>query len=229
MGSASHTGHRKRLKERFLKGSLDGFHDYEALELLLTFAIPRRDVKPLAKALIARFKGLSGVLAASPGELASVDGIGENTALLIAFIKEAARAYLEDTSRGASLICSPQDVVEFIESSYGEEPGEKFLAVYLNTKNEVLGVEKFSDGPLEDRPISPRKVIESAFKHNARSIIFVRNNPCERAYPTHFEKKLVEELESAASAIDILVHDHIISGNGSFLSARELGWLKRKG
>ncbi|MEK7774199.1 MAG: hypothetical protein AAB307_07595, partial [Deltaproteobacteria bacterium] len=135
------TGHRKRLKERYLKAGIDGLHDYEMLEALLTYAIPRRDVKPPAKTLISRFKGLKGVLDAGPDELSGVDGIGENASMLIALVKEAGRAYLNEETACKDLIRSPQDAIDFMKPAFAAESEEKLFAIYLNTRNEVLGVE----------------------------------------------------------------------------------------
>lgn len=219
------SGHRKRLKQRFRKSSLEGFHDYEVVELLLTYAIPRRDVKPLAKGLLGHFKGLKGLFEASAEELGSIGGVGENSAVLISVIKEAAAAYLKEQAELNRPIRSPDDVIEFLSSSC-MEPSEKFLAIYLNSKNEVLGLETLFKGPLKEGSLSPRKVIETAFKYNARSMIFVHYLPEGKVNPTNVERNLSEELQHAASAVDILVHDHIIAGKDKHLSAREIGWLK---
>ncbi|MBI5588541.1 MAG: RadC family protein [Deltaproteobacteria bacterium] len=220
------SGHRKRLKERFLKSSLDGFHDYEIVELLLTYAIPRRDVKPLAKGLVGRFKGLKGLFEAPDGELAGFDGVGENTAILIGVIKEVACAYLREQAERNRPIRSPEDVMAFLGSAMNEETSERFFAIYLNSKNEILGFETLFEGPLKHDSLSPRTVIETAFKYNARSMIFVHSLPDGKISPTDTERNLTEELEHAAAAVDILVHDHIIAGKDSHLSAREIGWLK---
>jgi len=220
-------GHRKRLKERFKGSGLRGFHDYEALELLLTYAIPRRDVKPLAKELIRKFKGFKGVFEARSAELAEVPGVGESAAALMALPRVVARAYLGEQSSSRSTVKCPDDAVEMIEALPPGEGGEDFLALYLNTKNEVLGIERLHEGSLMGSALSPRKVIEKAFKHNARSVIFVHRVGDEFAFPSRFDKKLVGELEDAATAIDIIVHDHILVARESHLSARENGLLKK--
>lgn len=220
------SGHRRRLKQRFLKSSIDGFHDYEVVELLLTYAIPRRDVKPLAKGLLAHFKGLKGLLEAPADELGDISGVGDNTAVLVSVIKEVAAAYLKEQAERNRPIRSADDVIDFLGFSLSEETTEKFLALYLNSKNEVLGTETLFTGPLKYGSLSPRKAIETAFKYNARSMIFVHCLPDGRITPTNVERNLSEELQHAASAVDILVHDHIIAGKDTHLSAREIGWLK---
>ncbi|MDP2688529.1 MAG: DNA repair protein RadC [Deltaproteobacteria bacterium] len=226
--TASSPGHRKRLKTRFDKTALEGFHDYEVVELLLTFAIPRRDVKPLAKDLVKRFGGLKGVFEAGLDELSSVGGIGENTAVLLMLLKEAAGAYLlERMMSKYPPIRSPRDVIEFLDATLTGEKAERFLAIYLNSKNEILGVEPLHEGAISGMAVAPKKVIEKAFKHNARSIIFVHNHPEGKACPAREERALAEELEAAAGAIDILIHDYLITGGAKHFSAREAGWLGR--
>lgn len=220
-------GHRKRLKERFSASALKGFHDYEAVELLLTYAIPRRDVKPLAKDLVRRFGGFKGVFDADPAELAGVRGIGENASALIKLAGTVARAYLREQSGDKSVIKCPEDAVALLEGYSGRPEAEMFFALYLNTKNEVLGVELLHEGRLESTSLSPREVIEKAFKHNARSVIFVHRTPDEFAFPAGFDRGLLAALDSAASAVDIIVHDQILLARESHLSARESGVLAR--
>jgi DNA repair protein RadC len=219
-------GHRKRLKERFSKTLLDGFHDYEIIELLLTYSIPRRDVKPAAKELIRCFGGLTGIFEATAEELACVKGIGEKTAGLVRLLKSTTREYLKERSAVRTVIRLPGDVVDFIVPGAGAV--EALFAVYLNSKNEVLGVETLHEGGLKSMLISPRAAIEKAFKHNARSVIFVHNlADGERAVLGPAELRLLSAFENAASAIDIIVHDHIVIGDGAHISARENGALKK--
>lgn len=216
-------GHRERLREKYLKSSLAGFHDYEALELLLTFAIPRRDVKPLAKALLSRFRSIGGVLEASGEDLLAVTGVGGNAATFIALLRELAGAYLNEESSGKRAVRSAKDILDFLALN-SMDAEERFVAVYLNSKNEILGAECLQNGKFGKAKVSPRNVIGNAFKHNARSIIFVHTR--YDAAPSSFERRLIKELEGSAASIDIIVHDYIKKGDGCHFSAREAGWLK---
>ncbi len=228
VATQSASGHRQRLKERYLKGSLEGFHDYEVLEILLTYAIPRRDVKPLAKALIQRFKSLEGVFEAGVQGLQSIKGVGENTAIFLSLVKEAARAYPREEKEKRGVIRTARQALDILGTFNGGSD-ERFLAICLNSKNEVIEVEPLHTGTIEMDSVSARSIIEKAIKHNARSIIFVHALPEDRRkgpLGSNMEKYLSQELSSAAAAIDIIVHDYIISGKGDFLSAREKGWLK---
>lgn len=222
----SYAGHRQRLKEKFLHAGLDGLHDYEAVELLLTYALPRRDVKPIAKALVNRFGGLRGVFDASENDLACVSGMGVHSAALIKLVKALNCAYLKEKAVGAPVISAPDDVIDYLAASLSGEKVEKFLAIYLNSQNEVAGIETLHEGTLNQTAVYPRKAIELAFKHNARSIIFVHNHPSGNATPSKSDIKLTEALEHAAKSVDILVHDHVIIGRDRHYSIRDGGWLR---
>lgn len=221
-------GHRGRLRERFIKSGLDGFHDYEAVELLLTYSIPMRDVKPLAKRLIERFGSLRGLFDASYDELSAVRGVGPHSGVLLRLVKEVAGEYLKERMMKKDVIRSPRDVADYLSFTLSGERVEKFMALYLNSKNEILGVETLHEGSIDRTFVYPRKAIENAFKHNARSIIFVHNHPSGDPTPSEVDRKLTRELEAAATALDIIVHDHIIVGKNTHFSSREKGWLRGK-
>lgn len=219
-----HGGHRQRLREKFLKAGLSGLHDYEVVELLLTYAIPRMDVKPLAKSLVKKFKGLRGILDASMEELTCTPGMGEHSAGLIKLAKEMGQAYLEEQILDKDILNSPKEVVDFLTIKLAGERDEKFLALFLSSKNEVLAIETINEGTINQTAVYPRKVIEHALRHNARSIIFVHNHPSGDSTPSKSDIRLTKELEDAARTVDILVHDHIIIGRNSHHSLRDSGW-----
>lgn len=221
--------YRKRLEERFKKGSFDGFHDYEVLELVLTHVRPARDLKSLARRLLERFRGLRGVFDATPGELGAISGMNENTITFIRFLKETAGAYLLDRMMGHDIVNSPQEALDYLNMTLSGERVEKFVAIYLNSKNEVLAVEVLHEGTINQTVVYPRKAIEKAFSHNAHSVIFVHNHPSGDASPSGVDRELAGVLERAAEAVDLIVHDHLIVGRDSHFSARENGWLVNKG
>ncbi len=220
-------GHRSRLRQRFLKSGLEGFHDYEALELLLTYAIERRDVKPLAKKVIEHFGSLKAVLDAPPDELRKVAGVGEFTSVLIALTKGLIGEYLKEGMHSKDVVSCSEDIVRYLKAKLSGEKAEKFVAVYLNTKNEVIADEVLHEGTINQTIVYPRKAIEFALKHNARSIIFVHNHPSGDPTPSKQDRELTNDLVSAAKTMDILVHDHIIIGRDSHFSGQENGWFKR--
>lgn len=221
-----HAGHRRRLRERFLKSGLEGFHDYETVELLLTYAIPRRDVKPLAKRLIERFGGLKGVFDAASTELASIEGVGKNAAILVNLIKAVSAEYLKQRALKKDVIRSSKDVLDYLKVTLSGEKLEKFLAVYLNAKNEILSIETLQEGTIDQTAVYPRKAMERALRHNAKSVIFVHNHPSGDATPSKSDRELTRNLKAAAKTMDIIVHDHIIIGRNTHVSCKELGWLE---
>lgn len=224
-GALTPTEHRKSLKERFKKGSLEGFNNYEILELLLTYAVPKRDVKPLAKSMLKRFRGIRGVFDASAEELKTVEGMGDNAAVLIKLVKEITGVYLKERMMGSDVMRCTKDVLDYLNMTLSGERVEKFLAIYLNARNEVLSVETLHEGTINQTAVYPRKAIEKAFKHNARSVIFVHNHPSGDATPSNVDRQLTRVLDRAALAVDLLVHDHLIIGKNKHFSARENGWI----
>lgn len=215
--------HKKDLRERFKKSALEGFQSHEALEMVLSYAIPNRDVKGLAKTIIQRFKGLRGVMDATHEELRSA-GLNENAAVLIRLVKDTAGVYLKERMQGKDVIRSSKDVLNYLNLTLSGERVEKFLAVYLNARNEVLAVETLHEGTINQTAVYPRKAIELAFKHNARGVIFVHNHPSGDPTPSAVDRQLAVVLDRAALAVDLLVHDHIIIGKSRHFSARESGW-----
>ncbi len=220
------SGHRQRLKDKFVNSGARGLHDYELIELLLTFAIPRRDVKPIAKSLIKRFKSYKGVMDATIDELKTVDGMGDNSAALLNLIKASATYYLEENIINKNYVKSPEEVINYLKVALSGEKIEKFLALFLSAKNEILGLEVLHEGTIDQTKIYPRKALEEAFKHNARSIIFVHNHPSGDPTPSESDKMITRNLEIAAQSVDIKVHDHIIIGRDSHFSGRENGWIR---
>ena len=214
-------GHRERLRERFQKAGADGFHDYELLELLLTYAIPRKDVKPIGKNLLKRFGSLSGIFNANQNELKVVDGIGTISAILIRLIKELSSAYLAEKMEQKDLLSSPQAVVDYAQARLAGLPHEVFMVIYLNTKNEVLHHESIQEGTIDRAFIYPRRIIEGALAHHASSLILIHNHPSGHPEPSEEDKRLTRTIGEATRAMDIRILDHIIVGMNSYFSFME--------
>jgi DNA repair protein RadC len=160
--------HRRRLREKFQKAETKGFHNYELLELLLTYAIPRRDVKPVAKDLINRFGGISGVLDADQKKLEEVPGLASASATLIRLIKELCVTYLEERmKREKDVLSSPQLVVNFAHAKLSGLHHEAFMIIYLNVKNGVIDYEVIHEGTVDRVVVYPRRIIESALSNHA--------------------------------------------------------------
>ena len=213
--------HRKRLRERFNRGGPGALHDYESLELLLTYAIPRVDVKPVAKALLKRYGGLAGVLDASQAELESVSGLGAASATLIRLVKEMCGAYLREGVARRDVLAAPDAVVNFARVQIAGLPHEAFMVIFLNTKNELIDVEVVQEGTIDRATIYPRRVIEAALSRHASSLILVHNHPSGHPDPSAEDKVMTKAIVNAARTMDIKVLDHIIVGRRGHFSFAE--------
>ncbi|MDO8955349.1 MAG: DNA repair protein RadC [Deltaproteobacteria bacterium] len=214
-------GHRKRLRERFRKNGTEGMHDYEVLELLLTYAIPRKDVKPIAKDLLKRFGSLSGVLDAGQKELEEVANIGPISSTLIRLVKETCGIYLAKKMRNKDVLSSPQAVLDFARVKLAGLPHEAFMVIFLNAKNKVLDYKVLQEGTVDRAVIYPRRMVEEALAHHAAGIILVHNHPSGDSEPSPEDKQLTRSLTEAARTIDLRVLDHIIVGKEGYCSFLE--------
>ena len=221
---SSNTGHRARLRERFLTApaALPG---YELLELLLTFSLGRRDVKPIAKALISRFGSLRGVIEAAPHELTSVDGAGPASAVLIKLVREISAASLAERIQKKPFLSSPRAVADFAIARIGGLPHEAFMVIFLNVQNEVLGSDVVNEGTVDQVAVYPRRILEGALSRHAAGIILAHNHPSGYTEPSDEDKRLTETLRATARALDIRVLDHLVVGRSGYFSFAERGLL----
>jgi len=217
---------KTKLKARFLKNALKGFQRQETVEFVLTYAMPRSNVRPVAKRLLKKFKGLRGVFDAPMDELRGIEGLSENAVVLIKLLKDMSALYLRERIMGKDVIGSKKDVLEYLNLSLSGERVEKFIVLFLNSKNELLAIETLHEGTINQTVVYPRKVIERAFKNNAHSMIFVHNHPSGDSTPSTVDRQLTGMLHRAAHAVDLVVTDHIIIGRDEHFSARESGWFK---
>ncbi len=222
-----HAGHRARLRERFIKTGGQGLADYEVIELLLTFAIPRRDTKPIAKDLFRRFKNIQGIMEAPREELMKVDGVGENAAFLVKFFLEAPAYYLRERIKKREYLHSAGDVLEYLQVSMMSLKHEVFRVIFLNAKNEIITTENLHEGTLNQSLVYPRKIIEKALQHNASGLIFVHNHPSGHAKPSPQDHEITRNLVFAARMMDLEVFDHIIIGHGDYYSFAEEGHIRQ--
>jgi DNA repair protein RadC len=218
-------GHRGRLRDRLLKDGARSMPDYELLELLLTFAIPRRDVKPLAKRLLARFGSFKKVLDAPLNDLSGVEGVGAATAAYMRAVRSSVERYMETSARESDALTSPEAVIAYCRASLDGLKHEVFDVIYLNTRNRVLTRDRISEGTVNETAVYPRRVVQGALAHHAAAIIIVHNHPSGDPSPSLEDKALTRRLVAAAGLVDIPVLDHIIVGDGRHFSFREAGLL----
>ncbi|HTZ41135.1 MAG TPA: DNA repair protein RadC [Syntrophales bacterium] len=218
-------GHRDRLRARFERAGIAGLQDYEVLELLLFYALPRKDVKPLAKDLMRRFGSLKGVLDAGDAALKGVPGIGRQAAIFIRFVRNVGSLYLQKRAEEKEQISSTRELIDYCLSSMGGLKDEHFAVIYLNARNKIIKVETIQEGIVNQAVVYPRKVLEKALTHKASAIILVHNHPSGHVRPSDADIRLTRVLQDAARVMDIVLHDHLIVGENRFFSFREEGIL----
>lgn len=220
-------GHRKRLREKFLKSGLAGFQDYEVIELLLSLGTPRRDCKPQAKEAIRRFKSLRGVLEASDSELQKIEGIGPHSVFGIKFTQAVAREFLKEKSIGKQLCSSSQEIFDYFYHSMRDLKKEIVKIVYLNSQNQIIDFRDFVQGTVDSSFIYPREIIEGAIICQAVSLIVVHNHPSGNPEPSESDKALTRDLVFAGSAMKINILDHIIIGDNRHFSFAAAGMIEK--
>lgn len=214
-------GHRSRLRERFLKSGLDGFLDYEIIELLLTLGTPRKDCKQPAKDSILKFKNLVSVLDASIEDLQKVKGIGPSNAFGVKLFQAISERYSKERIDSKILLDSPQKIFEFLKEKIGKEKKEHFVILYFDTKNKLI-VDEISIGTLNASLVHPREVFSKAIINNASHIILAHNHPSGDSTPSIDDIKTTKRLIESGKLLGIAVLDHIIVTNNSFSSCNQL-------
>ena len=210
-------GHRGRLRQRFRQTGRKGLADYELLELLLSFAIARRDVKPLAKDLIRRFGSLPAVLDAGYAELEETDGLGPQAATLLKLTRALANRYLEPSGQELRVFDSPTRVLEHVRAELGGEAKEAFMLLCLNAAGQLVHQEIISNGTVNETAVYPREVMATALKHNAGALILVHNHPSGNLKPSPQDRSLTDRLTAIGQSLGISVHDHlIVSREGAY-------------
>jgi len=218
-------GHRQRLRNRFLKGGTAALQDYELLELLLTFAIPIADVKPLAKGLIQHFGSFTQVLDAPPQALMEFPGLREYSATLINLVKACAEYYLKEEALKKQPIHSLEALVAYCRTAMGGLKDEQFRVLFLNSQNEIIAEEIVQEGTVDQTVVYPRKVLELALKHKATALILVHNHPSGSLKPSAADRELTRALVKAAKTINLTVHDHLIVSRQGYFSLAEHNML----
>ena len=206
-----HEGHRKRMKERFMKSGLDDFAPHNVLEFLLFYSIPRGDTNPIAHRLIDAFGSLSGVFDATPEELMKVSGVGESTAILISMIPQMARKYLEDI--GAYLL-----------PKFVGRTNEALMMVSIDNKNKVISCSVVAEGTVDSAKVSRRKVMEEAMKVKATRVILAHNHPRGVAVPSAEDVAMTREIGRLFAQVGIELVDHIIIADDDYVSMAASGF-----
>jgi DNA repair protein RadC len=218
-------GHRTRLRERFVKSGLGSFQDYEAVELLLTLAIPREDVKLPAKLAIKRFGSFRGVLDAPLEELRTIPGIGSVAPAALRIIREAANRYFQQKSRETFLLTNQEVLFDYCRSALGALPHEVSKVIYLDSGCRILGSETLEEGTIDRAAVYPRRVMDAAIRNRAAALVFTHNHPNGNVAPSEQDKTLTRTLVLAADTLQIEVVDHLIVSKDAVFSFRKEGLL----
>ncbi len=220
-----YSGHRQRLRDRFLKSGADGLADYELLELILFAAKPRSDVKPMAKALIKEFGSFTDVISADNERLREVDGVGDASIAAIKAIQAGALLYLKGQIIDRPALNSWNAVLDYMQARLGRSKVEELHVIYLNRKNEILTDEALQKGTVDHTPVYPREVVKRALELGASALILVHNHPSGDPMPSQSDIDMTKQVAQAAAAVDIALHDHIIIGRGNHASFKTMGLL----
>lgn len=216
-------GHRQRLKEKFLdsyttRGSAEHFPDYEILEIILFAALPRKDVKPLAKLLLQTFNNFGELINASQNKILEVSGATTSVYLHLKIIKEIMHRTMYNKVVNRNVISSWSCLVEYLQNTIGYENIEQFRILFLNKRNILIADELQAKGTIDQTPLYPREVVKRALFYEASAIILVHNHPSGNPKPSKADIELTQRVQSACNSIGIVVHDHIIICKNDFYS-----------
>lgn len=215
-------GHKKRLRKRYMKDGLKGFHDYEVLEIILSYSLIRKDTKLLAKKLIEKFGGLTEVLNKSVSSLKSIKGIGERTAVLIKLFRDVPAYYMQDNLQDRKIsLNSPDEVYDFLDCNYRGSDVEEFVVIYLNTANEVIDINTLFSGTIDRSAIYIRELVKEIIELKSSAVILAHNHPSGNLSPSIQDKQITKKIKRALQHIDVNLLDHIIYGDSDFFSFKE--------
>jgi DNA repair protein RadC len=220
-----YAGHRQRLRERFAKAGADGIADYELLELVLFRAIPRRDVKPLAKALIDQYGSFGAVIAADPARLAETEGVTENVISEFKVVQAAALKLSQAKIMDRPALSSWAALIDYCNASMAYNDTEQFRILFMDRKNVLIADEVQQKGTIDHTPVYPREVVKRALELSASSFILVHNHPSGDPTPSQADIDMTRQIVESAKPLGISVHDHLVIGKGSHVSFKTLGLI----
>ena len=232
MSEKDNQGHRERIKEKFLKNGIDGFAEYEILELLLTYCIPRKDTKPIAKELLNKFKSLDNIFKADFDKLFAIDGLGKNSIAFLKLIGDLPSIIYKDELKNKKLVnkeilkISNKDILlNYLRNKIGYEEKEKFYVIYLSSSNEVIEFEENSVGTLDRSSVYPREIYKKIINLNAKSIILAHNHPSDNITPSKSDIELTNDIAKGLKNFGALLIEHIIITKNSYFSFLEEGLI----
>ncbi|MDE2005035.1 MAG: DNA repair protein RadC [Rhodospirillales bacterium] len=225
LAASAAAGHRERMRARLLRAGPEALADYELLEMVLYIALPRRDTKALSRALLDRFGSFAAALAAPPRELQAVDGIGESGAATLKVVHAAALRLAREEVRARPLLSNWDKLMGYLNAALAREPIEQFRVLFLDNRNHLLADEQQGRGTVNHTPVYPREVMARALELKASAIILVHNHPSGDPTPSAEDVAMTREVAAAARALGVSLHDHVVVGNGRWVSLRREGLI----
>ena len=214
------TGHRQRLREKFEHSGQEALPDYELLELILTYSIPRRDVKPIAKELLNRFHTFPGVMDARPDDLTQVPGLGRNSITLLKLIRSANVRYLARTLESLPLLDAPKLFADYARMKLGDRSNEITLVFYLNTQNRLIRCDTLGTGSVDAISVFPSEIARNALLCGAQSVVVCHNHPGGSCQPSREDDSVTFNIRNALAPLEIILLDHVIVSRFGFYSYR---------
>lgn len=224
-GIPHYHGHRDRLRQRFVESGMDALQDYELVELLLFMAVPRRDVKPLAKTLLKKFGSFPDLMNASIDELIQIDGINKNTAIALKTVNSAAHRLMKQELMRKPVLNNWTRLMDYCHVTMAHEKREHFRILFLNKKNEMLADEIQGSGTVDHTPAYPREIIKRALELGATALILLHNHPSGDPKPSQADIDMTQAIIRAAQPFDIIIHDHVIIARSGYSSFKNMGLM----
>lgn len=219
-------GHRERLRQKYLQGGYSAFLEYEVLELLLTYVIPRKDTKPIAKELIERFGNLDGVVSASLEDLQEVSGIKESSGIFLKFLGDLAKnLYKGEMKRDGIQLKDKDSLLRYLRSDIGFSSREEFKVIFLNNYNILVGSETLFVGTIDKSAVYPREIIEKVIQYKAKGVIFAHNHPSGNLRPSKQDIQITEHMQEVLDMIDVKLLEHIIITKDGYFSFLQEGLI----
>lgn len=218
-------GHRARMRDRLLRAGADALADHELLEMLLFLALPRRDTKPIARALLLRFRSFAGAISASPPELREIEGLGEAGIAALKTAQAAALRLIRAEVIDQPILASWERLIDYLNAILAREKVEHFRVLYLDSRNRLMADEPQARGTVNAASIYPREIVRRALELSAAALILVHNHPSGSPNPSRQDIDLTQAVQAAAAPLSIGLHDHIIIGNGQWVSLRKEGLI----
>ncbi|MGH7212825.1 MAG: RadC family protein [Acetobacteraceae bacterium] len=224
---AGSDGHRARLRLRLLTAGPDAIADHELLEMVLFLALPRRDTKPIARALLGRFGSFAAAIAAPLADLRATEGLGEAGVAALKTVQAAALRLARAEVMGRPVLSNWDALMDYLNAALARERVEQFRVLFLDNRNRLLADEAQARGTVNHTPVYPREVVKRALELHATALILVHNHPSGDPTPSRADVEMTQGIAEAAATLAIVLHDHVVIGNGSWLSFRREGLLAR--